>query len=234
VDYFRSIGIWIVFYLDDFLIVSASLQQSMADRDKVLYTLRHLGWFVNQEKSSLNPEQKKIYLGFIIDAESEIPTCRVPAEKLTRVRHDVTCLLNQAQKGPVPSKRVASVAGFCCSLTRAVIPAKMFLRDIYRCLGSRGSVNTLISLTPEAIENLKWWKENLQQWNGKALLPLAIDLTLMMDASRTGWGKSKFIGLDFQGYPSPLRSTSGLSQSETHSGSRQCVSGQIVPLLGSR
>ena len=47
-------------------------------------------------------------------------------------------------------------------------------------------------------------------------------------------GKTKFVGLDFQGYPSPLRSTADLNQSEAHSGSRQRFGGQIVPLPGSR
>jgi len=134
VEYFRTLGIRIVFYLDDFLIVSTSHQQALEDRDKVLSTLCHLGWYMSQEKSSLIPEQQKKYLGFIVDAASEVPTLRVPPEKLRQVRHDITRLLKQAEAGPVPSKRVASVVGLCCSLTKAVILAKMFLRDIYRCL----------------------------------------------------------------------------------------------------
>jgi len=36
VEYFRTMGLRIMLYLDDFLIVSASLQLAIEDRDKVL------------------------------------------------------------------------------------------------------------------------------------------------------------------------------------------------------
>jgi len=188
VEHFRLLGIRIVFYIDDFLVISATLRGSLRDRDWVLDTLRSLGWYISAEKSSLIPEQQKQFLGFIVVTSGGSPCCKVPGDKLRKVRHDVTRLLKLAEKGPVSSKKVASVVGYCCSLTRAVIPARMYLRDVYRCLGSNAQRDRLISLSPAALDNLRWWRDHLADWNGKTLLPLPIDRTLTTDASEFGWG----------------------------------------------
>eukprot|EP01102_Stenamoeba_stenopodia_P007288 TRINITY_DN203_c0_g1_i1.p1 TRINITY_DN203_c0_g1~~TRINITY_DN203_c0_g1_i1.p1 ORF type:complete len:627 (+),score=30.83 TRINITY_DN203_c0_g1_i1:642-2522(+) len=188
VEHFRLLGIRIIFYIDDFLIISATLRGALRDRDLVLDTLRSLGWYISAEKSSLIPEQQKQYLGFIVVTSGESPCCKVPGEKLRKVRHDVARLLKLAEKGQVSSKKVASVVGYCCSLTRAVIPARMYLRDVYRCLGRNGQRDCLISLSSAALENLRWWRDHLADWNGKTLLPLPIDRTLTTDASEFGWG----------------------------------------------
>lgn len=188
VEHFRLLGIRIIFYIDDFLIISATLEGSLRERDLVLDTLRALGWYISVEKSSLVPEQQKQYLGFVVVTSGESPCVKVPGDKLRKVRHDVARLLKLAEAGPVSSKKVASVVGYCCSLTRAVIPARMYLRDVYRCLGGSGRREQLISLSPAALDNLRWWKDHLADWNGKTLLPLPIDRTLTTDASEFGWG----------------------------------------------
>lgn len=188
VEHFRLLGIRIIFYIDDFLIISATLDGSLRERDLVLDTLRALGWYISVEKSSLVPEQQKQYLGFVVVTSGESPCVKVPGDKLRKVRHDVARLLKLAEAGPVSSKKVASVVGYCCSLTRAVIPARMYLRDVYRCLGGSARREQLISLSPAALDNLRWWKDHLADWNGKTLLPLPIDRTLTTDASEFGWG----------------------------------------------
>jgi len=55
-------------------------------------------------------------------------------------------------------------------------------------LGKRALVSVPIRLSPAAIESLKWWRDNLQEWNGKLLLPREIDLTLTTNTSGSGWG----------------------------------------------
>lgn len=53
-------------YLDAMLIYCPALEQLWSDCDKVLFTQDSLGWMVSREKSSLDPSQSKVYLGYVV------------------------------------------------------------------------------------------------------------------------------------------------------------------------
>ena len=57
VEYLRSRDIRIIAYVDDYLLC-ADTQNICEQRDKVLRILKSLGWFVNFEKSELEPSNK--------------------------------------------------------------------------------------------------------------------------------------------------------------------------------
>ena len=42
--------------------------------------------------------------------------------------------------------------------------------------------------TAEALEELKWWRDHLSAWNGRAILQSPLRLTIETDASTMGWG----------------------------------------------
>lgn len=58
VSYLRSIGIRVVIYVDD-LIVMAPEDVILQHRDTTLKLLSELGWFINYDKSSLTPSVEK-------------------------------------------------------------------------------------------------------------------------------------------------------------------------------
>lgn len=66
VDYFRSRGIRVVIFVDDFIVLAP---HCLIGRHKtiVIDTLKRLGFIVNYKKSSLEPSQRKINSGHIID-----------------------------------------------------------------------------------------------------------------------------------------------------------------------
>jgi len=83
VEHLADKNIRCVVYVDDFLISAAS-EKILEDRDYVLSLLGELGWCLNLEKSSLNPETQKQFIGFIIDTTKnkdavwlEIPKLRI-------------------------------------------------------------------------------------------------------------------------------------------------------------
>ncbi|KAJ8039832.1 hypothetical protein HOLleu_13957 [Holothuria leucospilota] len=61
--FLRWRGIMVFAYLDDWLIVSCSPQESVRDTKFTTALLRLLGWVINEEKSSLFPAQHLTYLG---------------------------------------------------------------------------------------------------------------------------------------------------------------------------
>ena len=50
------------------------------------------------------------------------------------------------------------------------------------------SYDAMISLDQAAREEVIWWRDHLQAWNGKALFQKPVDLLIETDASRKGWG----------------------------------------------
>lgn len=188
IAYFRAKGYRVSAYMDDLIMIGSSPTECAVLRDKVLKRLRALGWHVSAEKSQLVPTQQLEYLGMLLDTTAA-PRFRVPAAKRAATRKEVRRLLSAtANDRMVPVRRVARVAGLCLSLARAIFPTRMLLRSVYACIGRRQSWSDSVTLSPEARQDLAWWCECLQTWDGSAMLPTPIDLALETDASDKGWG----------------------------------------------
>lgn len=50
------------------------------------------------------------------------------------------------------------------------------------------SYETLVSLNQSCRDDLLWWIEQIPNWNGRAIIVPAPDLTIATDASMKGWG----------------------------------------------
>lgn len=59
----RRLGVRVIFYLDDSIIMARSWQTLIHHRDLVLSLLRHLGFLINLEKSDLHRAQEFTFLG---------------------------------------------------------------------------------------------------------------------------------------------------------------------------
>ena len=66
----RSLGMRILFYLDDIIIFSRSGEESHRDTSYAINLLKSLGFIVNLEKSNMTPSQTLTYLGFHVDSAS--------------------------------------------------------------------------------------------------------------------------------------------------------------------
>ncbi len=183
----RAKGIKINAYMDDFLL-AAHPDKFHQHLEQVLATLRRLSWHLNFDKCDVTPTRMKEYLGMVVDT-TDRPTFKVPREKINNARHQITRLLHLAKRGPVRARDVASVAGLCVSLTRAVLPACLLLRSLYRCVATAAHWEAAVVISEEARTDLRWWRDALQSWNGRATRPLPVDLEMGSDASSEwGWG----------------------------------------------
>ena len=183
VQYLRSIGIRLVLYVDDFLILG---QPDVIEghRDLVIETLETLGWTLNYKKSHLKPAYRQLFVGYIVDSSSE-PFVEVPSDKVKRLQKDIRRALSK----PVISARIlARIAGVCISVVRAVGPGKLMLRGVYRLLKSRSNWGDKLVWSHDALCDLKWWLEELPFWNGLKINISVPDIQVTTDASPYGYG----------------------------------------------
>lgn len=184
IEYLRTLGIRLVAYVDDILICAKN-SDITSHTDLVLNTLRQLGFHINLEKSSLNPEHSKEFLGYVIVTNEDSVFLKVPKQRIHKVRSDIRRVLSRPS---IRARTLARVIGQCVAMTKAILPGKLKLREAYRLLRSKTSWDSNLIWTDTARENLEWWFSAFKQWNGTTILPTAIDAQLVTDASKTGWG----------------------------------------------
>ncbi len=152
----------------------------------ILHVFHHLGWSVNFDKCDLEPTTSTAFVGFDIFSQgAQGPWLRVPFKKIRNLRLLLSNALNVCS---LPARGLARIIGKCVSMTRAVLPARILLRNAHRCLASRSSWNDRVVLTEACKADFRWWRDALKTWNGAPLLQRSVDIQLQTDASGIGWG----------------------------------------------
>ncbi len=107
------------------------------------------------------------------------------------MRKDIT----RALKRPSANARcLARLAGQCISMCRAVFPGKLKLRVVYRLLKTKSSWQASLSWCSDAVDDLTWWNQALDSWNGTTVLPGPVTSQLYMDAN------TRFLHYKVQGF----------------------------------
>ncbi len=106
----REVGVRILNYLDDWLILAQSREQLGDHRDLVLRHLSQLGLRVNWEKSKLSPVQRISFLGVELDSVSM--TARLTEERAQAV---LNCLSSFRGRNVVPLKQFQRLLGHMAS-----------------------------------------------------------------------------------------------------------------------
>ena len=187
IGYLRQSGIRITSYVDDFLILS---HPDSISEHKTLFlkTIQSLGWQLNFEKCKLDPASKREYIGFILDTTGQqgTPSLKVPHLRIRKVRKDILRLL---ASDCFSARRLAVILGQCVSMAKAILPAKLLLRNAYRLLSTRCNWDSKIMVLDQATrKDLTWWVQSLQQWNGIVFKHRANAMQISTDASGSGWG----------------------------------------------
>jgi len=188
IEHFALQNIRCISYVDDFIHPNIE-DQIDSSKDYILRILKLLGWSVNIEKSSLTPETKKTFIGFVIDTAK----CdngiwlEIPKKRITAVKKDIGRALKYKY---ISARNLARIAGQIISMSKAIIPAKLFLRNTYRLLKKRRLWSDNLVLDIHTENDLKWWFSALAQWNGKffANSPCSEKIQIATDASKYGWG----------------------------------------------
>ena len=197
ITFLRSKGIKMSFYLDDIIIVSSSpslLQQHVAFTVKFL---SNLGFFINFEKSSLNPSRSITHLGYVWNsAEFNLS---VPPDKVIKVKNSAIRLLNSS----VSIRDVSSFLGLLISLTNAFPLAPLYFRKLQLCfLENRSRTphwDDYFNLDDGAIADLNWWSTCSSCLSPASLHSFEYSISLYTDSSNLGWGATLSNGMSTSG-----------------------------------
>ena len=186
ITFLRLKGIRVSVYVDDFILAAT---ETCIEEHKIvlLETLQKLGITVNFEKLSLEPTTSKEYIGYVISTDNEdgMVWIKIPQKRITKLRHDIKLAL---KKKTLSARALARISGQCIAMSKAIIPTKLLLRNIYKLLRQRESWHDKLTLDSGCVKDLEWWLNGLKSWNGCAVHQKPIDCQLVTDASHIGWG----------------------------------------------
>jgi len=185
-QFLREKGLRLIIYVDDILLIGSAKD---IERNKIvlLQCLKDLGWYIKPEKCSLVPTSRIGFIGYTIDSNGDggFPVLKVNSERVRKLKRDLKRLVTQGQ---CTKRQLARVAGQCVSMSRAVLPAKLLLRNTYRLLSQKFAWDDILKLDIPTLQDLKWWISALESWNGFVLKPHKDSIQMETDASATGWG----------------------------------------------
>lgn len=175
-----------VLYLDDFLLIDSSYQESLDNISKTGEILKYLGFIINQEKSQIEPSQRVRYLGFVYDSSDM--TVRLPLEK----QKTILRLLDKYMTHPECSIRefarfVGVLVSACPAIRYSWLYTKSLERAKYLALKRAGKdYSTKMTIPGYAREDFKWWKSHVSTCN--SLMPHRFETEIFSDSSLSGWG----------------------------------------------
>ena len=116
-------------------------------------------------------------------------TISVPTDKLAGIRALATCL---KQRSLVSGRSLAMFIGTATSMKLAIPPAPLFYRALQTAKNlidlQAQSIDSPVQLGPAKWEELTWWIEQAQLWNGYSLRPPKQVLMIQTDASQGRMG----------------------------------------------
>ena len=184
--FLHQLGIRMLRYLDDWLILASSQEEACWARDKVLSLCQELGIIVNLEKSTFTPSQTIVYLGIRIDSQT-FRASATPSriEKFFSIAEEF--LSSKVQS----AKFWRVLLGHLASLSRLVPNGQLRMRALQLAL-SRGwdfrDEAILVPWDPPSWDDLRWWCTDGRLEEGISLALRSPDQRFWSDASNLGWG----------------------------------------------
>ena len=174
-------------FLDDILLMAASVEELTLAPDTFIYLLQNLGFLINIKKSVLQPWQTIQFLGMEINSIDT--TVTLPQEKKDQIVKQCQDLL---RKSSVSLRELTQHIGRLPSTAIAVLPAPLQYRAMQRQqileLSVAGNYSSEIKLSDEVKTELQWWVQNLHLDNGRSVISYPPQLLITSDASLEGWG----------------------------------------------
>ena len=191
----KRLGITVVGYLDDFLVIAPSAEACAAAVARLMSTFRALGLPIQMEKFARegHPSPVVVFLGVEIDARRM--TLRLDDGRLRDLRSD---LLLWRSRTVASGHQIASLVGSLAFAARVVAPGRLYMARLIALLRhphvtAACQHRRRVVLSPGAHLDLAWWLWTMPAWNGVAiippLLPTAVpEAQLWSDASNWGFG----------------------------------------------
>ncbi len=171
-----EVGIRILNYLDDWLILARSRQQLCGHRDLVLRQLSQLGLRVNWEKSKLSPVQRNSFLSMDLDLVSVV--ARLTNEHAQSM---LTCLSSFRGRIVVPLKHFQRLLGHLQPQSPFGLLQHRLHSQVPRWAWRRGTVR--VTTTPTRCRSFSPWTDLVFLRVGVPLEQVSRNVVVTMDAS---------------------------------------------------
>ena len=184
--FLHQLGIRMLRYLDDWLILTLSQEEACWARVQVLSLCQELGIVVNLDKSTLTPSLQITYLGIRIDSQT-FRASATPSriEKFFSIAEEF--LSSKVQS----TKFWRVLLGHLALLSRLVPNGQLRMRALQLAL-SRGwdfrDEEVLVPWDPPSWDDLRWWCTDGRLDEGISLAPCSPDQMFWSDTSNLGWG----------------------------------------------
>ena len=171
-------------YLDDFCVVSRSVDGCVRAQRILVAILRRLGFYMSFRKLS-TPAQVTRFLG--IDIDSIAMELRLPADKLEKLTVQLNLYLRRRKATRLELESLGGVLAHCCKVVHG---GRTFSRRVYDLISSAKKATHKVRLNEEFRLDLKWWLEFAATFNGKAkIIPsTAPVISVYSDSSMFGFG----------------------------------------------
>ena len=188
VGHLRSIGIMLVFYLDDILLVAESQEMASLHLQISKNLLVDLGFSLNIEKSSVEPSQNIEFLGFAINSVDM--TLSLPHTKAVGI---VEICQEMLSRDLCPLRQLAKVLGTLQAASPAIPTARLHVRRLQHLMISGlkkdKSYESQVKLSTDAQTDLQWWIDNTPRLTGVPIHPeRQSSIEIFTDSSLTGYG----------------------------------------------
>ena len=186
-SFLRKMGITVVAYIDDTLVISNTRKHSYLAVEKTTKILSELGFIIHPSKSVFTPTQEITFLGFILD--SKMMQVRLPQSKKEEIKKICRTLLSRNQH---TIQIVATALGKIVATFPAVQYGKLHYRELEINKTSalkyhRGCFSKMMTLSQFANQDVLWWLENVDK-SYRPIKRWKENLTITSDASGLGWG----------------------------------------------
>ncbi|OXA44814.1 Protein P [Folsomia candida] len=187
VSYLRSLGVLLVSYLDDTLIIGRTEAECKKSLKLALDLFSRLGLVVNMEKSQLIPSKQVRFLGFILN--SEIMRMLLPVDKFHKIISKCRMVLD-ANVSLI--RVVAELVGILVAASPATRYGMLYTRQLEiektaALIRSSGKYTGNIVISSVARMDIKWWTDNINSEFRPLCQPNPTKV-IFSDSSPLGWG----------------------------------------------
>ena len=174
-------------YLDDFIVIGATLEEATWAQKVVIKILRYLGFYISWGKVT-PPSQVCRYVGLDIDSiKMEI---RLPKDKLEKL---INLLKKYVGKSTISKKELESLGGLLAHCSHVVDGGRTHSRrfyDLYEVILKNDLKR--VKLGKAAREDLDWWLKFCATFNGKRKIVYEeYPIPLISDSSLKGFAVYK-------------------------------------------
>jgi hypothetical protein len=193
---FRANIIKCCYYIDDSLVINKNYDECRCESQLTVNESDKLGFTINWKKSVLEPSQRIVFFGLIIDlVQFKVFLTEEKVQKIVSLCNEIL------KEKYVAIRLFASLIGLVVHAFNAIFEGPMHYknmeRDKIQKLRELNDYDSKMLISNESEVEAIWWLNNVGKLNGKYIQTPSIDSWIETDASLEGWGarfSSNFVG----------------------------------------